>query len=100
MYSLEALRDIRSLEGFLGIRPGESVCLDHRGAYTSLREDYEARRTTPREVTGEITGYVELDLRTGELTHHNLPKLEPLVIGTLTINTQTGEANYHSAPKK
>ena len=61
MYSADRLRDIKNLEFALfgGL---------------SQEEFYSLPRPTLSQPTGEVTGYVEMDLNTGEITCHSVKR--------------------------
>jgi hypothetical protein len=61
MHSLDSLRDIRNLEFALfgGL---------------SQEEFYSRPRPALPQPTGEVTGYVEMDLKTGEITCHSVKR--------------------------
>jgi hypothetical protein len=61
MHSLESLREIRALEFALfgGL---------------SQEEFYSRPRPAPSQLTGEITGYAVMDIKTGKITCHSVKK--------------------------
>lgn len=70
MLSIEDLRRIRNLEGFLGIDPEEPSCDTYPTAFMSPQEIYDAypskHRTRDFSDDEDIIKYIEYDLVTGE----------------------------------